>query len=62
MSQTLENRAKPDAKTQLDIYRRMIRIERNDDATRTQIRRGRITAPYYSARGQNAFLRPSRCC
>lgn len=55
MSQTLQNRASPDAATQLDIYRRMIRIERNDDATRTQIRRGRITAPYYSARGQECI-------
>lgn len=55
MSQTLANRASPDAATQLDIYRRMVRIERNDDATRTQIRRGRITAPYYSARGQEVI-------
>src|SRR3546814_11594240 len=55
MSQTLQNRASPDAATQLDIYRRMIRIERNDDATRTQIRRGRISAPYYSARGQECI-------
>ena len=55
MSQTQQNRASPDAATQLDIYRRMIRIERNDDATRTQIRRGRISAPYYSARGQECI-------
>ncbi|GFE74314.1 acetoin:2,6-dichlorophenolindophenol oxidoreductase subunit alpha [Novosphingobium sp. TCA1] len=54
-NRALENRAVPDAKTQLDIYRRMIRIERNDDATRSQIRRGRITAPYYSARGQECI-------
>jgi pyruvate dehydrogenase E1 component alpha subunit len=49
------NAASPDAKTQLDIFRRMIRIERNDDATRKQIRLGRITAPYYSARGQEVI-------
>lgn len=55
MSDTLQNRATPDAATQLDIYRRMIRIERNDDLTRQQIRRGRITAPYYSARGQECI-------
>ncbi|MEE4452638.1 thiamine pyrophosphate-dependent dehydrogenase E1 component subunit alpha [Novosphingobium resinovorum] len=55
MSETLQNRASPDAATQLDIYRRMIRIERNDDLTRQQIRRGRITAPYYSARGQECI-------
>lgn len=54
-TQPLANVASPDAKTQLDIYRRMIRIERNDDATRAQIRRGRITSPYYSARGQEVI-------
>ena len=55
MSQTLQNRASPDAATQLDIYRRMLRIERNDDFTQQQIRRGRITAPYYSGRGQECI-------
>jgi len=55
MSQTMTNAASPDAETQIDIFRRMMRIERNDDATRTQIRRGRITAPYYSARGQECI-------
>ena len=55
MSDTLANRASPDAAKQLDIFRRMLRIERNDDATRSQIRRGRITAPYYSARGQEVI-------
>lgn len=55
MTQTSTNAASPDAKTQLDIFRRMVRIERNDDATRAQIRRGRITAPYYSARGQEVI-------
>ena len=49
------NVASPDAKQQLDIFRRMIRIERNDDATRKQIRLGRITSPYYSARGQEVI-------
>ncbi len=55
MNQTTTNVATPDAAAQLDIFRRMIRIERNDDATRAQIRRGRITAPYYSARGQECI-------
>ncbi len=55
MSPAATNAASPDAATQLDIFRRMLRIERNDDATRTQIRRGRITAPYYSARGQECI-------
>jgi pyruvate dehydrogenase E1 component alpha subunit len=54
-SPPLTNVAKPDAATQLDIFRRMIRIERNDEATRKQIRLGRITAPYYSARGQEVI-------
>jgi acetoin:2,6-dichlorophenolindophenol oxidoreductase subunit alpha len=51
----LSNAAKPDAAALLDIYRRMLRIERNDEAIRTTIRRGRITAPYYSARGQEVI-------
>ncbi|MFT4027144.1 MAG: thiamine pyrophosphate-dependent dehydrogenase E1 component subunit alpha [Novosphingobium sp.] len=55
MTQASTNAASPDAKTQIDIFRRMIRIERNDDAIRTAIRRGRITAPYYSARGQECI-------
>ena len=49
------NRAKPDSATQLDIYRRMIRIERNDDATRRTIKRGQLQMPYYSARGQEVI-------
>jgi acetoin:2,6-dichlorophenolindophenol oxidoreductase subunit alpha len=55
MSQQTTNAASPDAAAQLDIFRRMLRIERNDDATRAQIRRGRISAPYYSARGQEVI-------
>ena len=55
MNQTTSNAAQPDAAAQLDIFRRMIRVERNDDAIRTAIRRGRITAPYYSARGQECI-------
>lgn len=55
MSENQSNLASPDAETQLDIYRRMLRIERNDDATQAQIRRGRITAPYYSGRGQECI-------
>jgi TPP-dependent pyruvate/acetoin dehydrogenase alpha subunit len=49
------NRALPDAKTQLDIYRRMVRIERNDDATRRTVKLGRLQMPYYSARGQEVI-------
>lgn len=39
----------------VDIYRRMIRVERNDDAIRATIRRGRLQMPYYSARGQEVI-------
>ncbi|MFD1613258.1 thiamine pyrophosphate-dependent dehydrogenase E1 component subunit alpha [Sphingomonas tabacisoli] len=46
------NAAKPDGAALVDIYRRALRIERNDDAIRTVIRRGRLQMPYYSARGQ----------
>ncbi|HTH28688.1 MAG TPA: thiamine pyrophosphate-dependent dehydrogenase E1 component subunit alpha [Sphingobium sp.] len=49
------NLAKPSPETLVDIYRRMIRIERNDDATRQQIKRGRLQMPYYSARGQEVI-------
>jgi acetoin:2,6-dichlorophenolindophenol oxidoreductase subunit alpha len=51
----LSNAPKPDGKALNDIYRRMLRIERNDDAIRASIRRGRITAPYYSGRGQEVI-------
>jgi acetoin:2,6-dichlorophenolindophenol oxidoreductase subunit alpha len=51
----LSNAPKPTSEALIDIYRRMVRIERNDDAIRASIRRGRITAPYYSARGQEVI-------
>ncbi len=51
----LSNAPSPDGKTLVDIYRRMIRIERNDDAIRTAVRRGKLTMPYYSARGQEVI-------
>lgn len=51
----LSNAPKPDGAALVDIYRRMVRIERNDDAIRTAIRRGRLTMPYYSARGQEVI-------
>lgn len=55
MTEPLTNVAKPDAAKQLDIFRRMLRIERNDDATRKMIRTGRLQMPYYSARGQEVI-------
>ena len=51
----LSNAPKPDGKALVDIYRRMLRIERNDDAIRAAVRRGRLTMPYYSARGQEVI-------
>ena len=49
------NTPTPSSETLVDIYRRMARIERNDDAIRTAVRRGRLTMPYYSARGQEVI-------
>lgn len=51
----LSNAPAPSPETLVDIYRRMIRIERNDDAIRRTIRKGRLTMPYYSARGQEVI-------
>ena len=51
----LSNAAKPDGAALVDIYRRMLRVERNDDAIRTAMRRGKLTMPYYSARGQEVI-------
>lgn len=51
----LTNTAKPDGKALVDIYRRMLRVERNDDAIRATLRRGRLQMPYYSARGQEVI-------
>jgi pyruvate dehydrogenase E1 component alpha subunit len=49
------NTVKPSPEIQLEIFRRMLRIERNDDATRRTIMRGRLQMPYYSARGQEVI-------
>ena len=51
----LSNAAKPDGPALVDIYRRMLRVERNDDAIRAALRRGRLQMPYYSARGQEVI-------
>jgi pyruvate dehydrogenase E1 component alpha subunit len=51
----LSNAPAPSSETLVDIYRRMIRIERNDDAIRKTIRLGRLQMPYYSARGQEVI-------
>lgn len=49
------NAPQPDAEALVDIYRRTMRIERNDDAIRATIRKGRLQMPYYSARGQEVI-------
>ena len=51
----LRNAPVPDGDALVDIYRRMLRIERNEDAILTTLRRGRLTMPFYSARGQEVI-------
>jgi len=49
------NIPRPSAEDLLNMYKLMLRMERNDFAIRKQIRLGKITSPYYSARGQEAI-------
>jgi acetoin:2,6-dichlorophenolindophenol oxidoreductase subunit alpha len=49
------NAPRPDGPALTDIFRRMLRVERNDDAIRATLRRGRLQMPYYSARGQEVI-------
>ncbi|QVM84657.1 thiamine pyrophosphate-dependent dehydrogenase E1 component subunit alpha [Novosphingobium decolorationis] len=49
------NAPQPDSAALTDIFRRMLRIERNDDAILSTIRKGRLQMPYYSARGQEVI-------
>ncbi len=51
----LSNAPTPASEDLVDIYRRMLRIERNEDAVLASMRRGRLTMPYYSARGQEVI-------
>jgi len=51
----LSNAPKPDGDALVDIYRRMLRIERNEDLVLSTMRKGRLTMPYYSARGQEVI-------
>ncbi|WP_340589111.1 thiamine pyrophosphate-dependent dehydrogenase E1 component subunit alpha [Erythrobacter alti] len=51
----LSNAPKPDGSALVDIYRRMLRIERNEDLILSTMRKGRLTMPYYSARGQEVI-------
>ena len=47
--------AEVDNATLVDIYRRMALIQRSDDKFRSVIKSGKIVAPYYSPRGQEAI-------
>jgi pyruvate dehydrogenase E1 component alpha subunit len=49
------NSPAPSSETLVDIFRRVIRIERNDDTLRRAIRLGKLVMPYYSARGQEVI-------
>lgn len=51
----LSNAPKPDGEALQDIYRRMLRIERNEDLVLSTMRKGRLQMPYYSARGQEVI-------
>ena len=42
----------PDAKVQLEIYRKVALLKANDELSRKTIRAGRLVMPYYSYRGQ----------
>lgn len=46
---------RPDAATQLAIYRRMALIKANDERSRKVIMTGRLVMPYYSPRGQEVI-------
>jgi acetoin:2,6-dichlorophenolindophenol oxidoreductase subunit alpha len=48
----MSNLPKPDAKTQLEIYRRVALLKQNDERARKVIRAGQLVMPYYSPRGQ----------
>lgn len=50
----LSNR-KPDAATQIEIFRRMALLKANDERSRKMITTGRLMMPYYSYRGQEVI-------
>jgi len=59
MTPTEDSRMNPEARVDTailtDIYRRMALIQRSDDRFRAVIKSGKIVAPYYSPRGQEAI-------
>jgi len=50
-----ESNYDPGADTLIEIYRRMALIKQNDERFRAAIKSGRLVAPYYSPRGQEAI-------
>ena len=51
----LMNASMPNVRTLIEIYRRMTLIKQNDERFRAVIKAGKIVAPYYSPRGQEAI-------
>jgi len=49
------NASTPNVGTLVEIYRRMTLIKQNDERFRSVIKSGKIVAPYYSPRGQEAI-------
>jgi len=49
------NASMPNVATLIEIYRRMTLIKQNDERFRALIKAGKIVAPYYSPRGQEAI-------
>ena len=51
----MSNESIPSASVMIDIYRRMSLIKQNDERFLATIKAGKIVAPYYSPRGQEAI-------
>ena len=51
----MSNESKPSSGVMIDIYRRMSLIKQNDERFLATIKAGKIAAPYYSPRGQEAI-------
>ena len=51
----LTNTHKPDAATQVEMFRRMALLKANDERSRKVITTGRLIMPYYSYRGQEVI-------
>lgn len=61
MDQTPRN-DRPDGATLLDIYRRALLIQLNDERLLAMIRAGRLRTPYYSPRGQEIIPAAISAC